>query len=236
MSLFSILCATRNQSAFIENTINSVLSQDYNNWEMIICDDCSEDNTFELCSKFKDPRVKVFKNNKRLYCGSNYAQMLSMANGVYCGVLDGDDLLKSEAVSTVIQCYQKYPQIDFIWTKHKWCNGNMTREKKGISNAPKRLTIYDSEEGFKHIYSHWRTFKTSLREKGLLFKDMRCTVDKELGYTLEELGCGGFLPKELYLYRYHKNNMSHNSKQKEAWARIRKEHRNKKRYKSIILD
>lgn len=215
--------------------MKSVLSQTYTNWEMIISDDCSTDETFKILSSFNDPRLIIQQNPSRLYCGANYAKMLNMATGKYCGVLDGDDMLKPEAIETVLKFYHKYPKIDFIWTRHRWCNGEMTREKKGISNKPKGKTIYESEEGFKHVYSHWRTFKTEMRHRGVLFKNMPCTVDKELGYTLEELGNGGFLDTELYLYRYHKKNMSHNSNQKQMWKKIRLEHMKRKRFKVMIL-
>lgn len=236
MSKFSILCTTRNCENYISSTIRSVLAQTYDNWELIIADDCSEDKTVDIISSFMDKRIILVKNNTRLYCGANYNQILQMATGEYCGVLDGDDLLVPHSISTVFRSYQKNPDIDFIWTKHRWCNGEMSRGKNGISSNPIKKTIFDSEKNFKHIYSHWRTFKTILRDKGKLFKDMKCTVDKELGYTLEELGFGGFLPVELYLYRYHKNNMSHHSNQKEVWAKVRKRHEGIKKYGVKTLD
>lgn len=233
--LFSILCATKNCSSYIDDAIKSVLNQDYQNWELLILDDCSKDNTFEIVSSYSDSRIIKNRNETRLKCGLTYAKLLSMANGEYCGVLDGDDMLKYNAISTIVDAYAQNPNIDFIWTKHRWCNGSMTRDKPGISSSPKKRTIYESEDGFRHVYSHWRTFKTRLKDRAELFKDMPCTVDKELGYTLEEIGYGGFLPLELYLYRYHQNNMSHNSNQKEAWARVRKKHADRKRFGVSVL-
>lgn len=234
--LFSILCGSRNCEKYIYAAIDSVLKQTYSNWELLISDDCSEDKTFEVLSQFKDQRIKIKRNEKRLHCGKNYAQMLQEAQGEFCGVLDGDDMLKPNAIETVMNAYIKYPKIDFIWTKHIWCNGDLTRQKRGISNPPSKKSIYDSENGFKHVYSHWRTFKTDLRNKTTLFKDQKCTVDKELGYSLEEVGIGGFLPVELYIYRYHKHNMSHSSNQKEVWGKVRKRHAGLNRKGVMVLE
>ena len=204
---------------------------------MIIVDDCSKDRTYkralEIASKF--PNIKVYRNDSNIKCGPTYRRLLDMAKGDYCGVLDGDDALIRTSISTIVKYYIKNPDIDFIWTKHRWFNSDMSKFRSGISNKPKCNTIYESESGFKHVYSHWRTFKTSLREKRQLFSKLPCTVDKDLGYTLEEVGSGAFLPIELYNYRYHKNNMSHNSSQKVVWGEVRKKHKHIKRNKIRVL-
>lgn len=232
---FTILTATYNCERYIVSTINSVIIQDYSNWEMIIIDDRSKDATFDIVSSIKDDRITCIRNIDKMYCGLTYSRLLQLATGKYCGVLDGDDTLCSNAISTVIEYYEKYPKIDFIWTKHKWWNESMTKNRNGLSSSPKKGNIYASETGFKHVYSHWRTFKTHLREKAKLFKNMKCTVDKELGYTLEEVGMGGFLPIELYNYRYHKGNMSHHSKQRETWKNIRAAHKRLPKFRSTQL-
>jgi glycosyltransferase involved in cell wall biosynthesis len=235
---FSILTATHNCFYFVADCIRSVISQRYDNWEMIIVDDCSTDKTFNKVSQLAatDTRIKAIRNKKRLYCGANYKKILSMASGDICGVLDGDDMLSPVSVKMLVQYYLDNPEIDFIWTNHVWFNKNMTRHKKGISSTPKRGSIYKSEDGLKHVYSHWRTFRTKLRDRGTLFNDkLRCAVDKDLGYTLEELGRGAYLNEPVYHYRYHPLNMSHGSNQKQTWREIRKLHKNKKRFESIVL-
>ena len=233
---FTILSGTINCLTFVGEMMRSVIAQDYDNWEHIIVDDCSSDRTYkracEIAAKHKN--IIVVRNDERLYCGSNYKKMLSMATGKYCGVLDGDDKLKPNAISTIVKLYETNPNVDFIWTNHRWGNTKMDRFRNGLSSMATKGTIYDSEVGLKHVYSHWRTFKTEMRDRGELFRDLKCTVDKDLGYNLEELGQGAFYPKQLYLYRYHSNNMSHNSSQKDMWKKIRKHHEDKSRPFKII--
>jgi len=158
-----------------------------------------------------------------------------MATDKYCCILDGDDKLKPNAVSTIVRLYEGNPNVDFIWTNHRWGNTKMTKFRNGLSSMAKKGTIYDTEgKDLKHVYSHWRTFKTEMRDRGELFRKLKCTVDKDLGYNLEELGQGAFHPDSLYLYRYHNNNMSHNSSQKAMWKEIRKHHKNRHRPFKII--
>lgn len=237
--LFTILSATHNCLPFVGQMLRSVISQDYPNWEMFVIDDTSTDRTYHRALEItaRHENMTVIQNKKRYYCGMTYAKLLRLARGKYCGVLDGDDTLDKDAISTVVGAYEAHPEIDFIWTQHRWWNERMDRAKPGLSHMAKKGTIYDSEgKNLKHIYSHWRTFKTEMRERGPLFRNLKCTVDKDLGYTLEELGQGAFLPKELYNYRYHKQNMSHHSSQKAVWRNVRVDHKRKKRpYKIIRL-
>jgi len=219
--------------------MRSVLAQDYGNWEHIIVDDCSDDRTYIRACEIaeKHDNIKVVRNEERRYCGMNYSGILEMASGKYCGVLDGDDMLVSNAISIMVKMYESNPHVDFMWTQHRWGNTKMDRFRKGLSSAPSRGTIYDTEgNALKHVYSHWRTFKTEMRDRGPLFRNLKCTVDKDLGYTLEELGQGAFLNVALYLYRYHKQNMSHNSSQKAMWRKVREYHKDRlRKYRAITL-
>ncbi len=240
---FTILTASYNQLPYIGQCIRSVMSQDYPNWEMIIVDDCSNDRTFKRAKEIvkshnakSGNKILVYKNKTRQYCGSTYVKLLSLATGEYCGVVDGDDVLLPQAISTIVKSYRDNPKVDFIWTKHSWGNTKMDRFRDGLSRFAKKGTIYDSENGFRHIYSHWRTFKTEMRDRGPLFSPIKCTVDKDLGYNLELFGQGAFLPKVLYHYRYHRANMSHNSAQKTKWREVRKWHKHRlRKYKIIKL-
>lgn len=90
--LVSIITPSYNTAEFISETINSVLSQTYINWEMIIVDDCSSDNTTEVVASFKDSRIKYIQNNKN--CGAAICRnkAISAAKGKWIAFLDSDDL------------------------------------------------------------------------------------------------------------------------------------------------
>lgn len=92
MNLISIITPTYNSSRFIEETIKSVLKQSYSNWEMIIVDDNSTDDTFEIVSKYLSNKIKYFKlgANSGAAITRNYA--IKIASGNYLAFLDSDDL------------------------------------------------------------------------------------------------------------------------------------------------
>ena len=88
--LFSIIIPTYNRANFLTNTINSVLEQNCDNWECIIVDDGSTDNTREIVALFKDQRIQYFyKENEERSIARNFG--IQRSNGHYICFLDSDD-------------------------------------------------------------------------------------------------------------------------------------------------
>lgn len=208
---FSILTACHNDRFFLQSLIKSVLSQDSNDWEWIIIDDYSSDGSWEILKSIKHKHVKVIRNDKQLYCSSSYARALQESSGDFCGVLDADDALVPDAVKTILKRYNDHSGLAYIYTQHAWCNIKLRRQKRGLSSAPpKGLSIVEAAMKRKHCFSHWRTFRRAAVENAdfLFPSGLQVAVDKHMGFALEELGVGAFFPRELYLYRYYKGNMS----------------------------
>jgi len=90
--LVSIITPTYNCGKYIAETIESVLAQTYTNWEMIIVDDCSTDNTKEIVESYKDERIKYFCNDKNSGAAISRNKALREANGEWIAFLDSDDL------------------------------------------------------------------------------------------------------------------------------------------------
>lgn len=210
MKKFTILTACFNKSKFIKECVDSIIAQTYTDWELIVVDDCSTDGSFDYLSSLKDSRIKVFRNDTRHHCSSCYATALKHATGEVCGVVDGDDVLDKKAIAVVRKKYMSHPEIDFIYTQHHWCDVTLITSRTGLSSCPKKgKSLAQQAKMGRHCFSHWRTFKTALRDKGVLFPEgLEVSVDKNLGFALEELGRGGFISNKLYFYRYYKGNMS----------------------------
>jgi len=237
---WSILTSNFNKGAFIKECVVSVLSQTHIDWEYIIVDDCSTDDSYKYLLTLKDSRIKIIRNDERKYCSSSYKIALSHASGDICGILDADDVLHNMAIQLVDKKYRSNPNVSFIYTQHFWCNKNLTSQRSGLSALPKNgKSLAEMVLGGRHCYSHWRTFRTKIRDKAELFPDgLRFSVDKNLGFTLEEVGRGAFYPKKLYFYRYYKGNMSlvDAKNQKETTRRLAKEKiRNRKEQPASII-
>lgn len=136
--LVSIIMPSYNTASFIEETIQSVLNQTYTNWELIIVDDCSTDNTDEVLENIKDSRIRYFKNDKNSGAAVSRNKALREARGQWIAYLDSDDLWMPEKLEKQIHfmetngyafSYTNYEEIDV--------NGNKT----GVSiTGPKKIT------------------------------------------------------------------------------------------------
>lgn len=104
--LVSIIMPTYNCAKFIGKTIESVLAQTYENWELIIVDDCSKDNTKEVVNQFKDTRIKYYMLEKNSGAAVARNKAMKLATGNYMAFLDSDDLWKKDKLDRQIKFMQ----------------------------------------------------------------------------------------------------------------------------------
>ena len=92
MDLVSIIMPAYNCGRFIRESIGSVLAQTYTNWELLIVDDCSTDDTETIVRAFKDPRMHYMRNEQNMGAALTRNRALREAKGRYIAFLDADDL------------------------------------------------------------------------------------------------------------------------------------------------
>lgn len=94
MPKISIITITYNRAKFLPEAIESVLAQTFKDWELLIVDDCSMDNTKEVTEKYvaKDSRIKYFRNEVNLKISKSRNRGLDLAQGKYVAMLDSDDV------------------------------------------------------------------------------------------------------------------------------------------------
>lgn len=119
--LVSIIMPSYNTASFIKETIQSVLNQTYTNWELIIVDDCSTDNTDEVVDTIKDCRIHYLKNEKNSGAAISRNKALREAKGQWIAYLDSDDLwmpgklekqIKFMEENGYVFSYTNYEEID----------------------------------------------------------------------------------------------------------------------------
>ena len=136
--LVSIIMPSYNTAEYIADSIKSVLKQTYENWELIIVDDCSTDGTDEVVKKFSDKRIRYFKNKKNSGAAVSRNRALKLAQGRWIAFLDSDDLWSSKKLETQID-FMKFNGYYFSYTNYDEIdmNGNRT----GIRvTGPKKIT------------------------------------------------------------------------------------------------
>ena len=116
----SIITPNFNCSKYIAQTIESVIAQTYKNWEMIIIDDCSTDESFEIIKDYvnKDNRIKVYRmeNNSGSALCRNKA--IELSQGEYLTFLDSDDLWMPEKLEKQLKFMQEN-NCDFSFTEYE---------------------------------------------------------------------------------------------------------------------
>ena len=115
--LVSIIMPNYNSEKYIKETIESVLAQTYQNWELIIVDDCSLDNSLELAKSFRDERIKIFSMSKNGGAAIARNKAIKEAQGKWIAFLDSDDLWITEKLEKQI-AYMSNNDISFSYTDY----------------------------------------------------------------------------------------------------------------------
>lgn len=199
--LFSVLIANYNNGKYIVDAINSVFKQTYDNWEIIIVDDYSTDNSIEIYKKYeKHPKIHIYYNDKNHGCGYTKRRCAELANGEVCGFLDPDDTLEPDALEIMIKAHRDDESLSMVYSRYNEVDENLQfiRVPKYQSAIPKGSSFLEGDGGISHFVS----FKTSAYRKtpGIDATFLR-SVDHNMYFMLEEVGKVKFIDKELYNYR-----------------------------------
>jgi len=111
----SVCLPVYNASKHIKYAINSVLSQDLGDFELIIVDDNSNDNTLEIIHSYQDQRIKVFKNPERLGQVHNYNKSISYAAGEFIKPMHHDDILELDCLSCQLKALVDNPGVALVF-------------------------------------------------------------------------------------------------------------------------
>jgi glycosyltransferase involved in cell wall biosynthesis len=109
--LVSVLMTSYNREEFIAEAIESVLCSMFTNFELIIVDDCSTDNTVEIAKIYekKDSRIKLFVNEKNLTQFGNRNKAASYAKGEFIKYVDSDDIIYPNTLQTMVDNMNRFP-------------------------------------------------------------------------------------------------------------------------------
>lgn len=114
--LVSIKIASYNHGRFIGKTIQSVLDQSYQNFELIIVDDCSQDESLEIIKSFSDERIRVIVNEKNIGTSASSRKAKAFCTGKYFCSLDSDDYFHPHKLATQVAYMESHPNIDLVAT------------------------------------------------------------------------------------------------------------------------
>jgi glycosyltransferase involved in cell wall biosynthesis len=195
----SVLMANYNNGLYIGDAINSLLLQTSSDWELLIVDDCSTDNSWMIIEKYKNnDRVKIFRNEKNFGYIHCLKFLTSHAEFGIIGILDSDDTLLPNAVEVMLSVYDKNDDCGFIYSQFEYCDEKMQFIKMGIS----RKIPENSSNIFDYYTSAWRTYrKEAYLRTGGYDEAIEKAEDRDIILKLEEVTKFYFIDKILYQYR-----------------------------------
>ncbi|MCL4857446.1 MAG: glycosyltransferase, partial [Flavobacteriales bacterium] len=210
--LASIIIPCYNAEKFIAETIESVLNQTYSNWELIIIDDGSKDNSSKIITSFlADSRIKYYyQENKGVSTARNNG--ISKVNGVYIAFLDADDVWTPTNLEEKINELQS-DTIDYVFSN-----------KEHINEDSSSMNIFSNgtDVNLLHHFLLWdRTVipgpasnlivKRKCLDSGLRFDPTFSTAaDQDFCFNLAAKYTGKLITKPLFKYRILTNSMSRN--------------------------
>ena len=113
--LFTVATITYNSGKWVQQAIESILASSFTDFELVISDDCSTDNTWTLVQHYSDPRIRAWRNEKNLGEYANRNKVLREAKGQFIIYIDGDDLLYKDALASYARYLHAFPAAKAVW-------------------------------------------------------------------------------------------------------------------------
>ena len=140
----SVIMAVYNCRATVGRAIDSVLSQTFTDWELIICDDCSTDGTKKVLSEYQSrypERITVIENDKNSKLPFSLNRCLSYASGKYIARMDGDDISLPERFERQVDYLENHPECDVVGTSMTRFDENGEYDKYEAVKNPCKETL-----------------------------------------------------------------------------------------------
>lgn len=206
--LVSIIMPTYNCAPYIASTIKSVLAQTYSNWELLIVDDCSADNTETIVSAFDDLRIFYFKNEVNMGAASSRNFALRQAKGKWVAFLDSDDLWMPDKLEKQL-AFMSENHYDFSCTDYIVETSDGTRLPY-IFTSPNKVT-----KRMLYNYCYFSTITVIYNRESVGLVQI-ANLEKNNDYAMwfqvaEKADCYRF-PEALSVYRKRKGSLSSGSK------------------------
>ncbi len=203
--LVSIIMPSWNTGRFIAETINSVIAQTYSNWELLIVDDCSTDDTDKIVASFKDNRIKYFKNERNSGAALTRNRALREAKGEWIAFLDSDDLWAPKKLEKQI-AFMKENGYSFSY--HEYVK--IDEESKPLNIYVSGPDVVTKRKMYNYGYPGCLTFMYNAKAMGLIqIKDIKKNNDYAILLKLCKKADCYLLKENLAMYRIRKRSISH---------------------------
>lgn len=218
--LVSVIINCYNSEKYLKETIDSLISQTYENWEAIFWDNCSVDRTAEIINSYGNPKFRYFLAEKNTPLGE--ARNLAMENvrGVYTCFLDSDDVLEPSFIQECTMAFEESSNIGLVYTRYKsfdennyWFETKLDKDRKIILSD--LCKFYD-------IGISAAMFRYDIKVNNEISFDNRFSLIEDYDFFLSIAAVSEvrYLATPLMNYREHGDNLSFKS---DKWIKEKKD-------------
>lgn len=211
----SILLPVYNGFGFVETSVSSILKQSFSNFELLIIDDDSTDNSLKYLLSLRDERIRIFTNkeNKGLFFNLNF--LIQKCEAPLIKLWSQDDIMNNCCIEKIIEFHKKHPQIGFSYSGRDIINEkgeiistdfiDMTPE---IVDRPLHSKIAFFTGSIAGNISNVTITKNALKKTGLFDESMKISGDFDMWVRIAENFPIGYIKDHLVQLRNHKGQLS----------------------------
>jgi glycosyltransferase involved in cell wall biosynthesis len=212
----SVILPVYNGEHYLKSAIDGVLAQSLSDFELLIVDDCSTDNSWEYLNSLTDNRIRLYRNqqNRGLFYNLNF--LIKQSHSDLIKLWAQDDVMYKDCLQKIVSFHQQYPQIGFSYTSVDYIDENGTRLEK--SDTPDNTPVIIDKYLHASIcfytgsitgnISNVTLAKQALDKVGLFNEAMKMSGDFEMWVRIAEFFDIGFLKEKLIALRDHSNQLS----------------------------
>jgi glycosyltransferase involved in cell wall biosynthesis len=214
-ALISVLLPVYNGGEYLRQSLESVLNQEFRQFEILIIDDCSTDGSSGYLRNIRDQRISLFRNeqNRGLFFNLNF--LVAQSKSPLIKLWAQDDIMYANCLSCFVDFFNKYPQIGFCYSGQDIIDGHgVMRENNKVDNTP---TIISTELHARIAYytgsiagniANVCINKSALDKVGPFNEQMKISADFDMWVRLAKDHDTGFIREKLIKLRDHDKQLS----------------------------
>jgi glycosyltransferase involved in cell wall biosynthesis len=206
--LVTVFMAMYNGEKYVAAAINSALNQSLQDFELLIIDDGSKDNSYQVVKAFTDPRIRVLQNEQNIGLYRTRSRGVAEARGRYFAILDCDDLANAERLSAPVNFLEQHPD-------HAACFGLsdfIDSDDRPLPSQPMEAGAHAWVDTLSFFYNPFINSTLVMRTDILRQYDYRAGYEPTEDYDLMQRVIAdhhvAILPQKLIRYRLHQQNSS----------------------------
>lgn len=216
---FSILIANYNNGNFFKDCYDSIISQTASNWEVVIVDDFSTDDSVTLIKNIinNDLRFRFYENEINKGVGFTKGKLIDLAKGEICGYLDPDDAIRPNAIQASIDIFKTKKDVVLTYSRLVKCDENLQPHTEFRS----AMQVPNGDKNFFNCPVQIAPFVGFKKEVYLqcekMNEDLLIAEDQDLYFKMYEKGKVYFIDQADYLYRAHAGGISQNDNKQKSY-------------------